>query len=730
MYYATIYVEELKTGTAADSLGTLELSGLCAGSYHLRFNHIGCETQSMFIELTSDTSLVIEMHHHNELVDEVVVHDHASEHEVVSSTTVRSTEIAEISNRDLSGILEEVTGVSSLKSGAGISKPVLHGMTGNRLVILNNGVAQAGQQWGNDHAPEVDAFAAGHISVVKGAGVLAYPGSLLGGVVLIEPDPINKDPHLHGKVGYIFQSNGLGHTLNAQLEQFGKWAAWRISATGKLIGDRSAPNYFLTNTGKREYNVSAQLEKRFSPKWKTDLYYSLFTTEIGILRGSHIGNLTDLEDALTRSEPLFTQDEFSYRIEAPKQEVMHHLAKLEVAHIMNDQNSLKLRFAFQLNDRKEFDVRRSGRTELPALSLTQWDNFFDLQHAYVTEEGFNLRSGIQLRMTDNTNNPETGILPLIPDYRAYDVGAFVIASKEWKKWSGEIGGRYDLKQFEALTISNSLPREIIRYNHLFHNYSASAGIKFNAAKFLKLNLNFGHVLRAPAVNELYSNGLHQGVAGIEEGDRTLNAERSSKAVLTAEWRFGNKLFIQTLGYYQHIDDFIYLQPQDSLRLTIRGAFPVFKYEQTDARIFGADVMISYEPIQSVRLQAKYSFIQGDDVKHNKPLIYMPANNLSGSITYILKDGKKLKNTQFSVNGQYVFRQDHLNADQDLLPPPNGYFLLGASVSTSLHAEKLEWQFSLRGENILNSKYRDYLNRQRYFADELGWNLSLRVGCVF
>lgn len=730
MSYATIYVEELKAGTAADSAGILELSGLCAGSYHLRFNHIGCETRALFIELKNDTTLDIEMHHHNELVDEVLVHDHAAEHEVVSSTTIRSTEIAEISNRDLSEILEEVSGVSSLKSGAGISKPVLHGMTGNRLTILNNGIAQAGQQWGNDHAPEVDAFSAGHISVVKGAGALAYPGSSLGGVVLIEPDPINKDPHLHGKVGYIFESNGLGHTLNAQLAQYAKWAAWRVSATAKMIGDRSTPNYLLTNTGKREYNVAAQLEKRFSTKWKTDLYYSLFTTEIGILRGSHIGNLTDLDDALQRPEPLFTEGRFSYSINAPKQKVMHHLAKLEVAHIINDHHSLKLRYAFQLNDRQEFDVRRSGRTELPSLSLAQLDHFIDLQHQFFTDDGFGLRSGIQLRMTDNTNNPETGILPLIPDYRSYEASAFLISSKEWKKWSVELGGRYDFRSLEALTISNSIPREILRFNHLFHNYSVSAGLKFNAARYLKLNLNVGHVLRAPAINEMYSNGLHQGVAGIEEGDPTLNPEQSTKAVLTADWRVGDKLFIQTLGYAQYIENYIYLQPQDSFRLTIRGAFPVFKYQQTNATLFGLDVLLSYEPIESIRLQAKYAFLQGDDVSNDQPLIFMPPNNLSATATYILKDGLKFKNTQFSINGRYVFRQDHLNDDQDLLPAPEGYFLLGASVGTSLHTEKLEWQFSLRGQNLLNSVYRDYLNRQRYFADDLGWNLSLRVGCVF
>ena len=301
MAYGTIYVEELQTGVASDSLGNFSLSKLCQGDYHLRFNHIGCETRSVFISLQKDTVISINMHHYNELIDEVEIHDHHSEHETAASTSINKEDIAEIANKDLSEMLESMTGVSSIKSGAGVSKPVVHGLSGNRVTILNNGLAQSGQQWGNDHAPEIDPYVADHISVVKGAGALAYPGGSLGGVVLIEPDEIPNDPHLHGSINYIFQTNGLGNTLNARLEKYDKWAAWRVSATAKVIGDRSAPNYYLTNTGKREYNVAAQIEKHFSPKWEMKLYYSLFNTEIAILRGDRSRTEGERRQSLTFS---------------------------------------------------------------------------------------------------------------------------------------------------------------------------------------------------------------------------------------------------------------------------------------------------------------------------------------------------------------------------------------------------------------------------------------------
>ena len=116
-------------------------------------------------------------------------------------------------NKNLADVLATVSGVSVLKNGSGISKPIIHGLYGNRVTILNNGLVQAGQQWGNDHAPEIDPFVADHISVVKGAGSLQYGSSALGGVVMVDPYKISQDPHLHGKSTYVFQTNGLGHTL-------------------------------------------------------------------------------------------------------------------------------------------------------------------------------------------------------------------------------------------------------------------------------------------------------------------------------------------------------------------------------------------------------------------------------------------------------------------------------------------------------------------------------------
>ncbi|OWY19761.1 TonB-dependent receptor [Sphingobacteriales bacterium UPWRP_1] len=728
--YATVYIQETQSGAVADSVGNFILSNVCAGAYHLKFSHIGCETENYFLQLSADTTIQIFLGHHTELLSETVVQGKKEDNTAKVSNTIGRSEIVAQSSKSLAGVLENIAGVSVLKNGSGISKPVVHGLYGNRIAILNNGIAQAGQQWGNDHAPEIDPFAADHISVVKGASVLAYAGNSLGSVVLVDMDNVNQDPHLHGETNYLFQSNGLGHTLNARLEKGGKWLQWRITGTLKARGDQKSPGYYLSNTGNREGNISVQLERRINTKINSKIYYSLFNTEIAILRGSHIGNLTDLEEAITRKVPFFTQNHFTYQIEAPRQIVQHHLLKAQVNCLLRGNQSLQFTYGGQLNNRKEFDVRRSGRENIPALSLLQQSHFAEGVYKTIFGTNLLLKSGIQINYTDNTNNSETGILPLIPDYRAFNAAAFAILQKDAGRVFYEFGGRYSFQQLDAVTITTTLPRKIERYNTPFHNYAISGAVKYSAAANYKITLDAGYMLRSPEVNELYSAGLHQGVSGIEEGNKNLKQEQSGKLLLSNDFSIGKRLFVQALTYFQYIGNYIYLQPQQEFRLTIRGAFPLFVYRQTDATLWGTDLLLTFEPAERINLILKYAMVRGHDVSDNLPLVNIPSDNLFASAGYVFRNFKRFQNNTLSANGRYVWKQTRLLPEQDFLPPPNGYFLLGATAATALHLKDSELNFTFTADNLFNTVYRDYLNRQRYFANEPGINIELKAGYVF
>ena len=212
--FATLVVQEDRTkGAIADIHGNFTIGGLCPGEYHLEISFIGHETSFEFIELKESVNVVFALGEYNELLNEIVVHGEKGEQSTEVHNVVGQEKIREEGNNNLADMLGTVSGVSVLKNGSGVSKPIIHGLYGNRVTILNNGLIQAGQQWGNDHAPEIDPFVADHISVVKGAGSLQYGSSAIGGVVMVDPYRISSDPHLHGKATYVFQSNGLGHTF-------------------------------------------------------------------------------------------------------------------------------------------------------------------------------------------------------------------------------------------------------------------------------------------------------------------------------------------------------------------------------------------------------------------------------------------------------------------------------------------------------------------------------------
>ena len=730
-----VIVQETGFGIFTEDDGAFTISNLCPGEYHITFSHIGCENLDIHLDVAADTVIDIKMPHTAISLKGVTIEGEANALSNQPSVAIKKKDIEDNTNESLSGLLKNVSGVHLIQNGSGITKPIVHGLSGNRLVILNNGIPQSGQQWGRDHAPEIDPLTANKITVLKGTNAIAYSGGNMGSLILVEPSKIAHEPHLHGSVSYAFETNGRGHIVNAQAQKHNHTLSWRAVTTFKKYGDRSAADYFLNNTGSNEINAALQLEKVWKESVFTDVFISTFNTTLGVLRGSHIGNLPDLEDALMRDVPLFTEEEFSYEIEAPRQKVSHHLAKINTKFYFQDDQSIQLTLAGQLNDRKEFDVRRSGRSDIPALSLKQYTVNADINYVNNLTAGGTLKAGFQNTFTDNTNDPETGILPLIPDYFTWKTGIFTTLTKTFNKINLNAGVRYDFETQDVVAISMSQPREILRFDNQFHNVNAAFGLKYDISEIQTLTINTGYAMRNPAINELYSNGLHQGVSGIEEGNAALETERGIKSTLEYKLVPSANVSISALGYYHRFDNYIFLDPQEELRLTIRGAFPVFVYNQTDAEIFGLDIASQFSAGRSFAGLIKYSFIRGNDIEANIPLVNIAPGNIYGSLTYrvdkmSLQSSKRFENIELSVNYKYVFEQKNLLPEQDFVLPPDAYGLLGLEASTNIGLPKNRLRVVLRASNVLNVSYRDYLNRQRYFADDAGRSVTASVQLKF
>ncbi|MEZ4909685.1 MAG: TonB-dependent receptor [Saprospiraceae bacterium] len=728
--FATIYLKEKSRAAITDSLGSFRFDLLPSGSYHIAVSYLGFEPKEYFLSITRDTSIDISLDQDCHILEEVEIIGHHHNVSLQSSKSVNNQWIQQHSTLNLAEVLQTISGVNVIKSGGDIGIPIVQGMYGNRLTILNNGVTQAGQQWGLDHNPEIDPFVAKQVTVIKGVASLQFQGSTLGNVVLVEPGTIGNEPHLHGKINYAFATNGRSHNINTELKSFTKNIGWRINATYKKGGDRNTPSYFLRNTGSTQRNAAVQIEKSFKNKLHSQLYFSTFNATYGILRGSHIGNLSDLEDALGRSVPFFTEDSFSYDIDRPYQDVGHVLIKSGNKYFFDANKKLEINYAFQRNQRKEFDIRRSSQNQKPALSLEALAHFVEGKFENINTDFLGINTGVQLSSIKNTNIPETDILPLIPNYTTNQIGQYGIVSKEINKWRMEAGWRVELLRINAAVISQTLPREVRNYNKTFINRSFSTGVRFEPSPLLHSALNFGYAQRQPAVNELYSNGLHQGVSGIEIGDPNLGSETSLKASLSLDGKFFGKLHIESMAYIQNIDNYIYLAPDGEVRLTIRGAFPLFRYIQTNALIAGWDVTSKYDLSKRWSAETQWSLIRGIDRDKNQRLVYMPSNNLQITLQYHFPDIKHWRNLLIRCSEHIVFAQTELDLVQDYAPPPPGYHLFNMSLSGDLLVKHVKINTYLQIENVFNATYRDYLNRMRYFADDTGRNVVAGVVVSF
>lgn len=729
--FASVYIKEVDKGSITGENGIYYIEGLCPGTYTVMSSHIGCTTVTDTIKLSTSMVVDFELAHHEHDIGSVTVIGERDEYRSLqNSITLKDEDLDKGKGQNLGKTLEGITGVTTLQTGASISKPVIQGLHSNRIVVMNNGLRQESQQWGTEHAPEIDPFIANQVTVIKGASSVQYGSDAIGGVILVKPKPLRKSPGLEGEMNLAGFSNGLQGVASAMIggnhEKTGAFS-WRLQGTAKRGGNVRAPNYHITNTGIKEYNFSA------TAGWLKELYgitvyYSQFNNQIGIFTGSHIGNLTDLELAFQSDTPLVSSG-FSYALGRPRQSISHSLLKAEVYWRTGEVGKLNWSFGRQYNNREEFDrdVSRNdsiAALELPALQfdITTYTSNLNWEHKWG--KGSKGVVGISYMHQVNTWSGSF----FIPNFRNNGFGIFAIEKWRHKKLELEAGIRFDYERLEVfIWESNSLLEPTFN----FKNVSASLGSTYELLPQLHFSLNLGNAWRPPNVNELFSDGLHHGAASIEVGDRTLGVERAYNIIPSLWYHSKNEQWDIELSYYfRYIDNYIFLSPQQPPALTIRGAFPVFSFQQADTRFHGIDASMGYQFWKGFSWKAQYSMLRAYNTTADNWLINMPADRISNTIRYDFNDGEKQKGGFVAFSVQNVLEQTRVPEGQDFVPPPDAYFLLNFDAGISVKWGKQRIDFGLTLSNLLNNTYRDYLNRYRYFADEMGTNVAFRIKIPF
>ena len=753
---AIIKIDGTDDFVVSDDKGYFKFLGLCPMKYSVTVSHIKCKSKTFSVKLDGNIEKTLKLEHHiNELNEVIVLAETNKRSKTIFENKISNEIIENNSSSNLGDILKNISGVSSINTGNSIVKPIINGLHGSRVDILNNEVNIQDQQWGIEHAPSIDINSATNIYVIKGAGALQYSGSAIGGIIIAEPSKTSLKDSLYGKTLVFGASNGKGGSIMSKLTRTYQ-SGWfsSIQGTFKRFGDFSASDYLMSNTGFIDKSASFRIGLN-QYNYGFEFFLSHVNNEIGILRASHASSAGDQIRAI-ESESILYVDEFTYEIAPPKQKVTHNLAKLKVYKRFKDFGKVTFQYHFQNNQRLEFDIRRGANKNRASTDLKLKTHTLIIDYNSNFSKKVDFKLGLKGEFQNNFPNPETGVKRIIPDYDKYDFGTYFISNlKLNKNWLLEGGIRFDYSKIDALKYYRKSFWNSRNYNKShsyiiikelanqvltnpvrnFNNFSYTIGLSKKINNSNKVLLNYSIASRAPNPSELYSEGLHHSSARIELGNLSFSSEKSHKIGLTLSHKKNNINFTVN-PYINSISDFIYMNPTE-IQQTVRGSFQVWEYKQTNARIWGIDTDMDYNFSKDILFKNQISFLKGIE-KNGDPLINMPPLNIKNEISY--------KKTEFndlnvSIQSDYTFKQNNYPNNNfevfvpttgrmevvDVSSTPSAYHLLNFRSSVELKkVDKFNIKIGFRINNLLNKKYKNYQNRMRYYSHDLGRNIVLNL----
>lgn len=748
--------------TTTDDGGRWRTDGLCRAKHAIVVERADYHTRQLTVTIEGDAvvDVVIEPHVVERIDDVIVEAPRPTASAIGSRETLDGAELERTRGRSLADTLARVPGVAVMRTGAGgLGKPIVRGQDERRSLILVDRVRHAGQKWGIDHAPEIDPFAAGSITVIKGPSAIRHGPDAIAGVMLVDPPPLRRTPGIHGRAQTIGVSNGLRGTAALSLDGAHSKApgfAWRVEGNVTRGAALVTPRYPLDNTGSRQWNVGTTfgyLRDRFDlvASWRrNDMLAGLCTC----LRND---SPEELEQSFALGEPfnadLYTRE---YLIERPRQHTTHDLALLRSRVAVASAGELTATYSLQNNIRREYAVVRSGVTG-PQIELGLRTHAVDLvfeRHDKPLGDRAVVR-GSYGGAASQQRNQFRGNQTLVPDYDQLQGGVFAIERLVLPRFEAEIGIRYDglhriavlrERDYDAQVATGRLHASRCdetaagggRCTRRLSSGSASLGALVRPVRQVEtftIAIDLASAGRFPTVDEHYLNGTAPSFPVLGLGDSRLGVERTWGSSLTVA--FANA-WIATDGsaYANVVDDYIYFAPEPGdgplgLNDTVQGTFQVFGFRATRALFVGGEYGARIAPRRwPVELDGNLAIVRAHEIANGNPLAFVPSDRYRLAVRYRWPDAWRLRNGYVGVSGTYVDRKRRVDLAADFLAPPAGYFQLGAEAGVSLPTGARTWTLAVTGTNLTNTRYREYTSLLRYFADEPGWELLVRLALDF
>lgn len=756
---AVLYLPDLQTGTTSDIKGSYKLDNLPRTKVLLQISFVGYRTIIESVDLEKVSVKNFEMEYAATEMNEVVVTGLSKAAEQKRTPTpiavVPKLALLQSTSTNIIDALATQPGISQVTTGTGISKPVIRGLGYNRVVVVNDGIRQEGQQWGDEHGIEIDEFSVNKVEILKGPASLAFGSDAMAGVVNMISAPTLQDGKIAGNISTNYQTNNGLIGYSADLAGDRKGLVWDMRYSNKLAhAYRNKFDGYVLNSGFRENAASGLIG--LNKSWGySHLILSTYNFTPGIVEGDR--------DSLTGSfvkpvvlnnvegtEIASGKDLKSYTALTPYQKIHHYKVAMNSSFIIGKGN-IKTTFGFQQNQRQEYaDVVNPDQYGLYFLLNTV---NYDVRYNLPERKNFNISFGTNGMQQVSVNK---GVNFLVPEFNLFDIGVFSILKKSFGNFDLSGGLRYDTRSehgkdlyVNSVGAKIQLPEDgsvhrFIDFKTTFTGISGSIGATWQISKILFTKLNISRGYRAPNIGELGSNGVHDGTVRYEIGDPDLKAETS----LQFDYALGlnsEHVSAEVDIFDNAIDNFIFSHKLSSADGgdSITEGHNTFKFVAGNAHLFGGEVRIDIHPhpFDWIHFENAFSYVQA--VQRNQPdsskyLPYTPGPKLqTGLKVDIKKVSSFLRNAYVKFDVENYFVQNKYYAAFGTETRTPGYTLLNLGFGTDFgRRQKTFCSLYISANNLADVSYQSHLSRLKYESENyatgrtgvynMGRNISFKL----
>ena len=749
---ATIYLHDLKRGTIADLNGFFLLNEIPAGTHLIEISFAGfsnrIESVLLNESLDKNFSLKPAITEHNEVVVTGVA--------AATSLKRVSTPAVIIKKQDLlsgasSNIIEAITkkpGINLLGTGPAVSKPVIRGLGYNRVVVINDGLRQEGQQWGDEHGIEIDEYSIQKAEVLKGPASIMYGSDAIAGVINFVTQTSVAEGTISGSFLSNYQSNNQLRGFFGNIGGNKKGFSFNAYASTKAAGDyQNKFDGYVFNSKFREFNagVAAGVNKKWGySQW----IFSSFNQRLGLVEGERDANGNFVKFGGTSLEAPATDDDFAAtKPFIPYQHIIHQKLVTDNSFYLG-KGKLNLNIGVQQNQRMEYGEAEEPDTKELFFDLKTLN--YNLQYHSPSVNNGRFSVGVAGMNQNNTNKGEEAI---IPDYNINDIGAFIFAQKKIEKLNLSGGLRFDHRSLQGEELMEGADVKFQSFSRSFSNITGSAGLTYELTGNFLFRLNLARGFRAPNMAELASNGAHEGTNRYEIGNTNLKSEVSLQADAGLEWNtehisLNAALFHNNINNYIFIEKVASINGGDSLISVDGEQLYVFRFVQQNARLYGMELSfdIHPHPLDWLHIENSFSYVRGllqTPIEGNKNIPFIPAARFLSELRVDLFKHKNysFRNTYVKLELDHNFQQQKAFTAFNTETETPSYTLLNAGLGTDVFT-KNEKRFSLFFvvQNITDVSYQNHLSRLKYTGSNpvtgrmgvfnMGRNFSIKLHIPF